>query len=253
MKKITLTILIALLSVTAFSQRFVGAGIAGFNLTQIDGDQIFGYHKVGFNGGASVMVALDAKQRWFLTMELLYNQKGSYRKALVDSMIYVGADEINESVPYNKKVKYKVNLDYVEVPLLAHFEDPKTGVAFGVGFSWARLVRAKELESGYTLYTDLQTKTYRTNDWSAIADVKIRVWKGLKLNFRFQYSMTPIRIRTYTNKNSNESWERKQYHNILSLRVIYAFNERYTVNTKKNKFGERIGTKWVRDLDNPNY
>ena len=252
MKKFALTVFVILFSITAFSQRFVGAGIVGMNFTQIDGDQIYGYHKVGFNGGASVMLALDAKQRWFVTMELLYNQKGSFRRALVDSMVYVGPGEIDESVPYNHRIKYKVNLDYVEVPLLLHFEDPKTGVAFGVGASWARLVRAKELESGYTLLTDLQSKTYNVNNWLAIADVKFRIWKGLKLNIRFQYSMNPIRIRTYTNR-FGDSWTRKQYHNTLSLRVIYAFNERYTVNTKKNKFGERIGPKWVRDLDNPNY
>ncbi|MEG2071356.1 MAG: hypothetical protein RR034_08295, partial [Bacteroidales bacterium] len=156
--------------------------------------------------------------------------------------------------PFNPNIKCKLNLDYVEIPLVFHYEDPKTGVAFGLGAAWGRLVYAKEIYNGYRRTTDIRSKTYRTNDWSAIADVKIRLYKGLKLNFRFQYSFVPIRKMTYTTLKTNgnvETWERNQYNNVLTLRLIYSFNEKYTPNTKINKKGERQGTKWVRDTFEP--
>ncbi|MDR1758845.1 MAG: PorT family protein [Bacteroidales bacterium] len=244
---------VVLFAFTGNAQRFVGAAILGINATQVDGDEIVGYYKIGVRGGASVMVALDKKQSWFLTLELIYNQRGSFRRSLVDSMSLYSTDldNINTEIPYNKDVKYKLNMDYVQVPVLVHYEDPKTGVAFGAGFAWGRLVRLKELENGYTMKTNLKSGIYKLNDWSVIGDVKIRLWKGLKLGARFEYSLDYVRKRTFTGRITGETWTRYQFHNALSLSLIYAFNEKYALNMKRNKKGERIGPKWVRDIDNP--
>ncbi|MDL2309215.1 PorT family protein, partial [Bacteroidales bacterium OttesenSCG-928-C03] len=204
----------------------------------------------GFNAGASVSLACNQRQSWFVTVELLYTQKGSFQKALVDSMNAFRTENIDYSVPLNNKVKYKVNLDYVEVPVLAHYEDPNTGWALGLGFSWARLVRVKELENGYVLLTNLNSGIYKKNDWCAIVDVKFKIYKNLKFNFRFQYSMIPIRKRTFYYEATGEVQSiRPQRNNALSLRLIYSFNEKYRRNTNFNPSGERKGAKWIRDID----
>lgn len=230
----------------AYSQRFVGSAILGMNATQVDGDNVYGFHKFGINGGGSVTFAFNEKQTWFGTIELLYTQKGSYRRSLVDSMKKPA--NVDDRFPYNRKIKYKLVLDYVEVPVVVHYEDPKTGWSFGAGFAWGRLVNIKEIENGYRLNTNMQShKIYKTSDWSVLADVKFRLYKGLKLNFRYQYTFVPIRTRTFY-YNTGETLVRKQYNHMLTLRLIYSFNEKFRENDKVNRRGERVGPKWVRDI-----
>lgn len=251
MKKYFLIFLLFFTVNFGFSQRFIGSAILGMNATQVDGDEVYGYNKFGFNVGASVMLALEPKQHWFATVELLFSQKGSFRKSLVDSMVYSNVNNIDYNFDYDSKIKYRLRLNYVEVPIIFHYEDPKTGWAFGAGFAWGRLVNIQEVENGWHLKTNLRSDIYRTSDWSVLGDVKIRLWKGLKLNLRYQYSFVPIRVRTFTNTSNGQTWDRKQYNNVITVRLIYSFNERYRLNYLKNKKGERNGPKWVRDISIP--
>lgn len=248
MKHLAIIIISLMLALPAYSQRFIGGVIAGGNLTQVDGDWVYGYRKVGVNAGASVMLALNQKQTWFATIELLYTQKGAHKKNLADSMLNVPLN-IDESYAYNKKIKYRLQLDYVEIPLVFHYEDYHTGCALGVGVSWGRIVRAIEIENGYKLTTNINSGTYSKSDWSLLADIKFPLYKGLKLNFRFQYSFISIRKRDYFYKNGEVEKGRTQYNNTLTLRLIYTFNDKYQLNDKKNRNGKRIGPKWVRDVN----
>ncbi len=245
MKKISVLLLLIAISSSVSAQLFYGSIIAGGNVTQVDGDKVFGYRKIGVNVGASVMMPLNKKQTWFATVELLYNQKGSRMKnggAMMDTSD-MDMSLVNRSFERDMNIKYFLKLDYVEIPILFHYEDIKTGWAFGAGVAWARLVNIREIENGFRLITDLNSGTYTKNDWSAIADVKMRIYKGLKLNFRFQYSFVPIRTRIFT---KTEIVERKQRSNILTLRLIYCFNEKFKLN--ENKKGEISKPKWIRDI-----
>lgn len=261
MRKTILLILILFLINSSYSQRFIGSVIAGMNLSQVDGDEIYGFHKAGFTGGASVMLPLDAKFRWFATVELLYTQKGSYRSAhranaLLSDTNYLEFLNEDFSVPFNDKIKYKLNLDYVEVPIVFHYEDFRTGWALGAGVAWGRLVYAKEIENGWTTTTNVRSKTYSTNDWSVLADLKIKIWKGLKLNVRYQYSFVPLRTREYFTRDNAGNIEkqetRKQYHNTITLRLIYSFNEKYIKNNEWIKGGSK-GPRWIRDTSKSFY
>lgn len=242
------TLFLLFITTTTYSQRFVGSVIGGVNATQVDGDNVAGFYKFGFNGGAALTIALNQKQTWFATMELLYTQKGSYAKSRVDTIDSYLTDRIDYRYDYDPSIKYRLRLDYVEIPIVFHYEDPKTGLAIGAGVSWGRLVNINEVENGWHLNTNMQSDVYTKNDWSVIADAKIRVWKGLKLNIRYQYSFIPLRTREFIYKTGYHE-TRKQYNNVLTVRVIYSINERYKLNERKNKFGERIGAKWIRDVD----
>ncbi len=259
MRTIFLSILLIILTTSvAHGQRFIGSVIGGMNVSQVDGDEVYGFKKVGANAGLSVMLPLDKKQRFFVTVELLYSQKGAraplkntnadYR-AFDDTMIFDTSIPVDSALL--KSMFYKLNLDYVEVPVLFHFEDPRSKCAIGVGVAWARLVRVKEIEFGRQLTTNLQSDRYKKNEWSIIADVKVPIYKGLKLNFRYQYSLSAIgeerKFYSRTATVSDNYVVRKPYNNMFSVRLIYSFNERWVENNKTNSRGEREGPKWVRD------
>lgn len=256
MKKYVLIVICCLCVTMGYSQRFIGSLILGGNLSQVEGDDVRGYRKPGFVGGASVMIALDKKMQWFATVELLYTQKGSRSSTTrpFDTTNYAPATflDVDRSARFYPSAKYKcrIDLDYVEIPVLFHYEDWHTGCAIGLGFAWGRLVRAQEWYNGFKRNTSLNSGTYRTSDWSVVADVKFMLYKGLKLEFRFQYSMVPIRNFVIEYSNSTLPTEyKKQYNNMFSLRLVYSFKEKYTENMHENKRGERVGVKWIRDVN----
>lgn len=256
MKKLILIILCCLFSFGAYSQRFIGSLIVGGNMCQIEGDDVRGYRKPGFVGGASVMIALDKKMRWFATVELLYNMKGarSAGTRAFDTTNYAPATflDVDRSVQFNGSASYKcrIDLDYVEIPVIFHYEDWHTGCAIGLGFSYGRLVRAQEWYNGFKRTTSLNSGTYNKNDWNIIADIKFMLYKGLKLELRFQYSLASLRTFAIEYSNSAQPTEfKKQQNNLFSLRLVYSFKEKYVENTHENKKGERQGVKWIRDVN----
>ncbi len=67
------------------SQVFKGEIIAGANVTQYDGDEMYGFRKAGANVGLGVMFPFNFRKgnenkHWALSMEILFNQKGSHNK-----------------------------------------------------------------------------------------------------------------------------------------------------------------------------
>jgi hypothetical protein len=261
---ICLMLLLFLLPASLSAQRFIGGIAVGMNVTQVDGDEVFGYYKTGFNGGPYVKLMLDRRQRFSVTLELLYTQKGAYQKSngpFVEFLAKGDTALIDPLYPeYDKSVFYKLRTDYLEIPLLFHYDDPRSKVAFGIGFSWARLAYIREVEWDFTmrdtmlgarrLTTSVNSGRYYKNDWAIMADVKIPIYKGLKFNFRFQYSLVPFgEMRQFFSRSPNATApkERKPFHNTLTFRLVYSFNEKYTENNNYDRDGNRIGPKWIRD------
>ncbi len=199
------------------AQAIKGVLIGGFNATQVDGDEVFGYKKYGWNAGASAIIPLSKK--WMIGLENIYNQKGSYQRPLYDDSARNGA--------------YRLLLDYVEVPVLLMFEDKETMI-FGAGLSWGRLMNVKEYEHGTLVPTTTLKGPYNRNDWNFMMDVRFRLYKQLKFNFRYAYSLAKIRQRHFSNFYQG-SWERKQFNNVLTFRILYYFNEKVPVSKKKKQ------------------
>jgi hypothetical protein len=256
----------------AFAQRFIGGVAVGMNLTQVDGDEVFGYYKAGFNGGPYLKLMLDRKQRFSITMELLYTQKGALQKfnVFIERIAKGDVAFIDPNYPqYYKKILYKLNTDYLEIPLLVHFEDPRSKVGIGIGFSWARLVAIKEFEKLWNgdiesqsinldslgarrLNTTVSSGRYNKNDFGIMIDAKIPIYKGLKFNFRYQYSLVPFgQVREFFSRTEPlaDPIQRKPFHNTLTFRIIYSINEKYIENDRYDYDGNRMGPKWIRDAD----
>jgi len=249
------------------AQRFIGGIAAGMNVTQVDGDEVFGFNKVGFNGGPHVKLMLDKKQRFSVTMELLYTQKGAVQKYPTPNGVRVAREDTAlvdlRYTEINKKFFYNLRTDYLEIPIVVHFEDPRSKFGIGIGLTWARLVYIKEIEHYFIkldtasnrrdarrLTTAVNSGRYNKNDWGIFVDVKIPIYKSLKFNFRYQYSLTPFgKVRRFYNTgvNPDEYVNRWPFHNTLTFRIIYSFNEKYIENDHYDWEGNRIGPKWIRD------
>ena len=84
--------------------------------------------------------------------------------------------------------------------------------------------------------------------------MNIRLYKNLNLNIRYEYSLVPIRVEQFVyqlNDHSVVAETHKFHNNMLSARLIYYFNEKFYKNTRVNKNGQIMGTKWLREI--PDY
>lgn len=223
MKKIISILAIAFTLVSVSNMRaqvFLGEAFIGTNICQVDGDMIMGYFKPGINVGLGVITPVWKKNNFSLdlSLEVVFNQKGSkqgvkYKDGVVDEDGNILTGE------------YDLSMNYGEVPFMIYFTDKKFASA-GVGVSYARLMKVKEYEHGMPTNVTASSGEFNQNEYNILADVKIRVYKRLKLGFRYSYSMNPIRTREYFDLQGNSLGEKKQYNNLFTFRLTYVFNER---------------------------
>jgi len=70
------TAILLLTTITdAQAQRFKGTAVLGLNLAQIDGDNLYGYNKLGLHGGFKLDYPLASKLD--LSLEMLFSGRGS--------------------------------------------------------------------------------------------------------------------------------------------------------------------------------
>jgi hypothetical protein len=204
---------LVVIGIEAQAQYIRGALISGVNLTQVDGDEVFGYHKAGLQIGASAIIQFNNK--WGVSIENIFNQKGA-----------------NQSALYSEQPdgSYHLHLNYVEVPLLLQYTD-RDRITVGAGLSWGNLVKVSEINKRDT--ATLMDGTYKKYDWSLLGDLRFRLYKNFKLNLRYAYSLVPIASRNIKDSKTGKYNIRDQYNNVMSLRLIYIFNEPPRLNTER--------------------
>jgi hypothetical protein len=184
---------------------FRGGITAGANFCQIDGDKYAGYYRVGVNAGVVLYTRLNDK--FFISMDLLYSQKGAASNFIKSS----------SSGKYNI-LKQSTYLHYAEIPILLNIQDHHQNHV-GLGFSYSRLITASETiktdpDAGY----DADKYPFKKYDLNFVASGDLCLTKGLWATLRFQYSMLPIR------KTVDYEFARSEQHNNLwVLRVTYVF------------------------------
>ncbi len=184
------------------AQRVFKAGLtAGISPSQYDGDTHGGYHKLGFMGGALVQTSLSKK--WDAQFEINYVQKGARK------------NPIPEKGDYNH---YALDLDYVEVPLLARLHYKQFIFEGGIGFGV--LVREKEIIN-YTDYTGVRPfhKTETSFDLGGSV-----VMGSLELNIRLDYSLFPVRPHV-SGAIDVRSLNFGEYNNVLAFTLKYIFGK----------------------------
>ena len=206
------------------AQIFKGYLAGGINLAQVDGDEAYGYKMPGANFGVGVMMPF--KKRWDVSLETAFSQKGANQKA------QYAQDSLNGA--------YKLRLNYFEIPVMIHYTD-KDFITVGTGASWSRLIDATEWEHGKLTETNALNGVYKPYDISVLVDLRMRIYKRLKFNFRYAYSTVKIRTRSFTNIGGTSAWTRHQYNNVLSFRLIYMFNEDQSARSQKQAQLENQG------------
>ncbi|MFO7615006.1 MAG: outer membrane beta-barrel protein [Bacteroidales bacterium] len=218
-----LTTILLALSSTLHAQRFQGAVMGGMNIAQVDGDEVFGFKRVGGHFGLAAILPIN---KWDITLETVFSQKGAREKPqyTYDKYVYDSASMSYDTLRYSGE--YNLRLNYVEIPLMVHYTD-RDWITAGAGFSYGRLVSLSEIEHSGNIPPYSDTVAFNKNDLNVLLDLQVRVWRQLKFNVRYAYSVLPIRTRTYHDVlyQLKDPWDRKQYNNLLTFRLVWVFNE----------------------------
>lgn len=192
------------------AQRIHAYVASGVTMSQIEGDELKGFKKVGFNGGVGALTAISHNGRWGLSLEAMYAQRGAYN----------GTGD-----PYS----IKLTLDYIEIPLLVHFQDPYGGMLFGVGVDYGRLVQQPHNIMQYNpkyFMPDTVDFSFLGDDMSVVADARFTIWRGLQLDIRWQHSLLAVK-RQWNFSEYRQGrwykWDNNCYNHSLTFRLIYQF------------------------------
>lgn len=95
--------MIYLAPTSIFGQRFKAMGFFGANTSQIDGDTLYGFKKLGLSAGARL--SYSNEKVWDIALEMLYSQRGS-----------------SENL-FNTNKGRNINLNFIEWPLIFSLRD----------------------------------------------------------------------------------------------------------------------------------
>jgi len=203
MNKILLLLFIVITNkIIAQDNGFVGGILFGAVASQVDGDELSGYYKTGLQAGINLTNRFNKKNG--ISIELKFIQKGSY----VNHM---------DSINTDNNRYYKMRLNYVEVPFLYNFYLKKKFMFEG-GFGFAYLFNAREDKDGYGFtepYPD-----FKKFDFPTYFGVRYFVFKKLHLDFRYSYSVIPIRDHP---AHQTYYFNRGQYNKLLSFAAYLTF------------------------------
>lgn len=192
----------------ATRRTFYGGLAVGANMSQVDGDTYSGYHKLGLHIGPLVYMRISNVVS--LSSELLYTQKGSRARSFREN---------SYGVPYQDQ--YDIKLDYVELPVMAHFYFHGR-FHYGLGLSYARLIRSRE--EAFTVYPVNiypDVNYFKKDDLSGLGQISYELYKGLFVNLRFNYSLRTIRDPMRIPEGYGNGKSAQQLNNMWTIRFLY--------------------------------
>ena len=193
MKVIFTSLCILCFSITS-AQNFDAGLIGGFCTSQVSGDNLSGYNKLGSRLSAYISYPINKKMSYQLEMQ--YLQKGSKKT-------------YTEKSPET----YLFELNYIELPATLNYQ-VKKGIYIESGLGTAFLVGYKEQDE----MADINRDKPNTLALDFLLGVQYQFKKHLKLNIRYANSITPIRKHA-----SEEEWglNKGQYSSLVSFTFMY--------------------------------
>lgn len=157
------------------SQGFNAAVVGGINASQIDGDDLAGFNKLGLHGGLKLGYFIKPKLN--LSTELLLSQRGSSSSLSIGSPV----EQIT------------IQLNYIEIPVMISFhdwlfEENYYKVRADIGLSYGNLFSASSENS----FFDDNVDVFKTNDFSMLAGIAYQFNRHLALNMRYTRSVIPL-------------------------------------------------------------
>lgn len=182
-----------------YGQRFKAGLIGGLSTTQVAGDQLSGFNKVGVIAGGFVNNPVSDKSS--IQMEIIFIQKGS-RKPLQP-------DKDNEH--------YVMRLAYFEVPVLFKYQ-VSSKINVELGLSIGALMFSEEEDQ---LGLQRNKPAFNKTDFSGIIGLTYPISDQLFFNLRLSNSIVPIR--DFASGYSFAFFDRGQYNTVLAFTLHYQF------------------------------
>lgn len=180
-----------------FAQTFSAGFSGGLVASQVSGDRSGGFNKPGFYGGPWAAFMLN--EVWQFRMEILYFQKGSRENPTEENGYY----------------KYRLRLNYVEVPLL--FRRPvSTAMTIEMGLGYSVLIKSyEELDD-----IEQNDRPFNTHNSSVFGGLSYQINDHWTAELRFSNSLTPIR-----KHKSGQTYLLNfgQTHSLISTGLSYRF------------------------------
>lgn len=201
LKNIIVAVLFLMLVQVASAQRFQGGVLAGFNASQVEGDNFKGYNKPGILGG--FFVQTDFAPAVFGGIEIKYSQKGSRKR-------------IKPKDPDPEK--YIMRLGYVDVPVFVGFRTSDRSSVIA-GASAGYLIHANEFDE-YGEFVKENQNEFNELDLQPFVGFQFDMLDQVKLDLRIALSVLPVRGQPGDNA-TNYYWLNNQFNNVISLALYY--------------------------------
>mgnify|MGYP001438665103 CR=1 FL=1 len=186
--------LIFLFTGICLSQNFNAGIICGINTSQVSGDNLSGFNKLGVRLGGFVNRDLGS----FITqLELQYINKGSRE--------YINNEKYEEG--------YRFEINYIEIPCLVKKKLSEKHL-LEAGISIAYILNWSEQINGY-LEPGIELNKL---DYNIHFGIDYKIVNNLYLNTRLSNSFLPIRKH---GSGQTYKWNRGQYNTCLSFVLLY--------------------------------
>lgn len=182
----------------AQERRFSAGAKIGLSSSQVSGDDLAGFHKAGLTAGLFSSVKFSKK--WSGQFELLFVQKGSKYAGNPD------AGDLNY---------YRLQLNYMEVPVLIQYQFKKLCIEAGPGFGYLIHYREEDRMGDIT-----GMRPFNKSEISYNLGVNYRIINHLGISARFSNSISSIRNHAsgaHTLSNPG------QQNTVLQLAIHYIF------------------------------
>ncbi|WP_163322429.1 porin family protein [Draconibacterium mangrovi] len=198
MKRIVVAFGFLLIANFVVAQRFDAGIIAGFNGTQVEGDNLKGYHKAGILAG--LFVQTDIAPAIVAGMEIKYSQKGSRR----------AFDPKQPNID-----KYIMRLGYIDIPIFMAFRTNDRSMIIG-GIAPGVLIHSKEVNSDGEI-PEPDRQDFNTFDLQPFIGFQFDFLEHASVDLRFALSVLPCSDKSETNYYFHNGL----FNNVISLALYY--------------------------------
>ena len=194
-------LLCGILTKSIHAQSFGGGIIAGASTSQVAGDMLGGFNKIGILAGA--YTNLKVKENLSFQFEITYIEKGSRNPNMHES-----------NHPNYEKIE--ITLSYIEMPLAINLQQKETlGIELGIipAFNISAILNSADAKN-----ISVPNPQYKKYDLGVCAGINYHITDNIILNTRISNSIIPIRPHT---SGATFGLNKGQYNTVLSFAIHY--------------------------------